>query len=167
MAFHNAQTEQMAAFIRSTGIEVVETVLTEATFIPGIYIAEGRLLVDEDKLLYPGDLLHEAGHIALIPAVLRRFASGNVGAIEAIGDSYEVESIAWSWAAVVELGIDPQHLFHNTGYKGHAQPLLFSFQMGVYPGLKRLEEFGMAYSPIRAAELGLSPFPAMHKWLRD
>jgi hypothetical protein len=167
MAFQDALTERMAEFIRSIGIEVAATALEDETFIPGIYISEGKLLVDEEKLLYPGDLLHEAGHVALIPADLRKYASDNVGDIEEIGDAYEVESIAWSWAAVIALGIAPEILFHNKGYKGGAQQLLLTFQMGVYPGLKRLEDFGMAYSPNKAAELGLKPFPAMHKWLRD
>ncbi len=167
MAFQNTQTERMAAFIRAIGIDVIETALTEETFIPGIYIAEGKLLVDEAHLLYPGDLLHEAGHIALIPANQRKYATDNVENIEEIGDAYEVESIAWSWAAVVELGIDPAILFHNHGYKGNAQPLLQSFQLGVYPGLKRLEDFGMAYTHDTAAKLGTKPFPAMQKWLRE
>ncbi|HZW26292.1 MAG TPA: hypothetical protein VFF26_12480 [Gallionella sp.] len=167
MTFRNALTNKMAAFIRSTGIEVLATQLRDATFIPGIYISEGRLLVDEEKLLYPSDLLHEAGHIALIPSHLRKYATGDVGDIAEIGDAYEVESIAWSWAAALDLGIEPEILFHEHGYKGASQQLLMTYRMGVYIGLKRLEDYDMAYTPQKAAALGVSPFPAMQKWLRD
>lgn len=167
MSFRDELTEKMAAFIRATGIEICETSLEEETFIPGIFISEGRLLVDEEKLLYPSDLLHEAGHIALVPVGLRKYATGDVGDIAEIGDAYEVESIAWSWAAAIELGIDPEVLFHDHGYKGIAKQLLLTYRMGVYIGLKRLEDFGMAYGPETAAKLGVNPFPAMQKWLRD
>ncbi len=167
MTFRNTLTSRMVAFIRATGIEVLATPLQEATFIPGIYISEGQLLVDEEKLLYPSDLLHEAGHIALIPAHLRKYATGDVGNIAEIGDAYEVESIAWSWAATLALGIEPEILFHEHGYKGRSRQLLFTYRMGVYLGLKRLEDYDMAYTPPKAAALSVSPFPSMQKWLRD
>lgn len=167
MAFCNSVTARMVDFIRGIGIDVVEKPINDETFIPGIYIEKGRLLVDEEKLLYPGDLLHEAAHIAMIPSHLRCYASGNVGQIEEIGSSYEIEAIAWSWAAVVALGIDPEILFHNKGYKGGAQELLFNYQMGVYIGIKGILDAGMAYTNNKAAELGVEPFPVMQKWLRD
>lgn len=167
MAFCNPETAKMVDFIRGIGIEVIKTSLAIETFIPGIYIEKGKLLVDEQKLLYPGDLLHEAGHIAMIPSHLRSYATGNVGQVDEIGNSYEIEAIAWSWAAVTELGIDPEILFHNKGYKGGAQALLFNFRMGVYLGVSGVEEAGIAYSNHKAAELGVKPFPAVQKWLRD
>ena len=57
--------DQMYAFLAEIGIPVSETTLSQSTFVPGILIDQGRLLVDPAKLLYPGDLLHEAGHIAV------------------------------------------------------------------------------------------------------
>ncbi len=167
MAFCNPVTAKMVDFIRGIDIEVVETPLDVETFIPGIYIEQGKLLVDERKLLYPGDLLHEAGHIAMIPSHLRLYATGNVGQVGEIGNSYEIEAIAWSWAAVIALGIDPEMLFHNKGYKGGAQALLYNFQMGVYFGITGIEEAGIAYSIHKAGELGVEPFPIVQKWLRD
>lgn len=167
MAFSNSVTAKIVDFIREIGIEVIEQPINEQTFIPGIYIEKGTLLVDEEKLLYPGDLLHEAAHIAMIPSHLRGYASGNVGKIDEIGNSYEIESIAWSWAAVLALGIDPEILFHNKGYKGQAQGILFNFRMGVYIGIQGIEDAGMAYGNNKAAKLGVAPFPSMQKWLRD
>lgn len=167
MAFNNLLTATIVDFIQEIGIDVIEMPLEKDTFIPGIYIENGKLLVDEEKLLYPGDLLHEAGHIAMIPSHLRCYANGNVGQIDEIGNSYEIESIAWSWAAVIALGISPEILFHNNGYKNGAQALLFNFQMGVFIGISGLEYAGMAYANHKAAELGIEPFPNMQKWLHD
>lgn len=167
MAFKNPLTEKLVDFIRGVNIEVIEQPLDADTFIPGIYIEKGRLLVDEEKLLYPGDLLHEAGHIAMIPSHLRQYASDNVENISEIGDPYEVESICWSWAALQALGLPPDVLFHENGYKGHSEQLARNFQMGVYLGSKRIADYGMAYTPQHAQALGAEPFPVMQKWLRD
>lgn len=158
MAFCNSVTAKMVDFIREIGIDVVEKPLKEETFIPGIYIEKGKLLVDEQKLLYPGDLLHEAGHIAMIPSQLRCYATGNVGRIDEIGNSYEIESVAWSWAAVVALGIDPEILFHNKGYKGGAQGLLFNFQRGYISVLKALRMPKWLIQTIRPQNWALNLF---------
>lgn len=42
------------------------------TLLAGIAIREGVIIVDAEKLSYPGDLLHEAGHIAVTPAHKRQ-----------------------------------------------------------------------------------------------
>jgi len=165
--FKDCETMKMVEFIREVGIEVILAELPEDTFIPGIFIKEGKLLVNEEELLYPGDLLHEAAHIAMIPSHLRKHATDNVGKSPEIGDSYEVESICWSYAAVLHLGMNPEILFHNKGYRGNAQNLLFGFTLGVYPGIVGLEKAKMAFGSLKSAEMNIEPFPSMEKWLRD
>ena len=61
-------------------MEVLARDLPDACFLPGVRVDRGRLLVDEARLLYPGDLLHEAGHVAIMPAAERREREGDVGA---------------------------------------------------------------------------------------
>ncbi|MGB7019857.1 MAG: hypothetical protein WBD80_11725, partial [Xanthobacteraceae bacterium] len=51
--------------MRSIGIEVRAATLIEPTFLPGLDIRHGAILADEARLTYPGDILHEAGHIAV------------------------------------------------------------------------------------------------------
>ncbi|WP_333874318.1 hypothetical protein [Methylobacter sp.] len=53
-----------------------------------------------------------------------------------------IEAIAWSWAAVVAFGIGPEILFHNKGYRGGAQGLLFNYRMGVYIDIKDIVDAG-------------------------
>lgn len=69
--FKNPLTQKIADFLNEIGLAVRAASLDEETFLPGILIRKGEILVDEEKLLYPGDLLHEAGHLAIAPKDLR------------------------------------------------------------------------------------------------
>jgi hypothetical protein len=67
-SFRNDLTNRIAGFLDEIGIEVVPLKLAdERTFLPGIKVSCGALHVDEEKLKYPGDLLHEARHLAVAP----------------------------------------------------------------------------------------------------
>jgi len=63
--FADPLTEKLAAFVRGVGIAVKPAVLDEPTLFPGLDIRYGAVLVDESRLRQPGDILHEAGHIAV------------------------------------------------------------------------------------------------------
>lgn len=136
-------------------------------FLPGIRIERGALMVDEARLEYPGDLLHEAGHIAMAPAKLRPSLSGAVDVPGLDMASLEVAAVAWSYAAAVALGIDPAEVFHAGGYGGKSAGLLTTFGVGVYPGAHLLEEAGLTAMRARAEALGVEPYPHMLRWLRD
>jgi hypothetical protein len=141
-------------FLEEIGIDVELTDLPDDTFLPGLTMQDGRLLVDETKLAYPGDLLHEAGHIAVEgPEIEMR--------------ELEVAAELWSYAAALAIGLDPAVVFHEGGYHGKSRDLLRTFGYGVYPGLPYLEQAGMAVGPRRAQDLGTEPFPHMLHWLRS
>jgi hypothetical protein len=122
--------------------------------------------VDEAKLAYPGDLLHEAGHVAMTPPELRPSLSGDVEVPGLDMAALEVAAIAWSYAAAVALGIDPAAVFHAAGYRGHGPGLVVTFGAGVYPGAHLLEEAGLTACGARASESGVPPYPHMLRWLR-
>jgi len=63
--FKNAVTRRIADFLADIGIKVASVSISRKTFLPGILVESGRILVDETQLTYPGDLLHEAGHLAV------------------------------------------------------------------------------------------------------
>ena len=151
-----AHVHRLIAFLTSIGIEVEAAKLGDDTFLPGLTVDGRRLLYDESKLLHPGDLLHEAGHIAV----------AGPSAIGEFGGELEIAAILWSYAAARAIGIDPSVVFHDAGYRGKARGLLRTFGFGVYPGLPYLEAAGIAYGPSRAAELGVEPFPHVVSWLR-
>jgi hypothetical protein len=165
--FQNDLTNKIADFLREIGIVLIPAKLGAQTFLSGILVSRGKLLVDEEKLTFPGDLLHEAGHLAVAPADLRESLSEEVILPGSNLDILEAQAITWSYAACLHLGIDPRIVFHEGGYKGRSESLLFNFSLGAYIGLNGLEESGMAFSGRKAIELGAAPFPQMQKWLRD
>lgn len=159
-------TARITAFLNRIGLPVEKAELTAPTFLPGIRLDAGRLLVDQSKLLYPGDLLHEAGHLALAPPHLRALMSDSLDVSELNEASLEVGAIAWSYAAALFLELDPRVVFHKDGYLGGSERLLLSFAMGVYPGLPALVAAGLTLFGDRAREQCLAPFPHMIQWLR-
>jgi hypothetical protein len=148
---------RIASFLREIGIPVTAADLPES-FLPGLTIEAGGLLVDESRLEYPGDLLHEAGHIAVAPPSVRPSMSGSLDDVPGLDTAtLEWAAIPWSYAAALEIGIDPGLVFHDGGYHGHSAGLLSNFQLGVPIGLHLLVDAGMA-TP--------GEFPRMLRWLR-
>jgi hypothetical protein len=160
--FKNPITAQIAGFLNSIGIPMQAGAVPPDAFLPGIAVTPQGLLVDETALLYPGDLLHEAGHLA-VAAPATRFALDNAVSND---PAEEMMAIAWSYAAVVHLGIDPTIVFHTQGYKGGAASILENFQAGRYFGVPMLQYHGMCADAQRAAASGVRAYPYMHHWLR-
>jgi hypothetical protein len=151
--------EKLAAFARSVGIDVRAASLPEPTFLPGIDISGGTVLVDETRLLHPGDILHEAGHVAVADPAERHQPK------LLPNDGDEVATLAWSYAAVHHLGIDPEIVFH-AAYRGGGANLVENFSRGRLIGVPLLQFYGMTVEPRHAAARGVEPFPHMLRWLR-
>jgi Na+/H+ antiporter NhaD/arsenite permease-like protein len=79
----------------------------------------------------------------------------------------EAHAIAWSYAAIIHLGLDPKVVFHEGGYGVESEKLLFNFSLGVYIGVNGLQDAGLTAFGVKAIELGVPPYPHMLKWLRD
>ena len=131
--------------------------------MPGILIDKGAIVVDESQLKYPGDLLHEAGHLAVVPAARRNEIYRDAGNAPA----EEMAAIAWSYAAALHIGLDPAVVFHEAGYKGGSQSMLENFAAGRYIGVPMLHWLGMAEDQRTAAANGRQPYPAMLRWVSD
>jgi hypothetical protein len=160
----NNTVNKIVDFIKSIGIDVCfEPILTE-TFVPGITIRSGGLVVDIDNLSYPGDLLHEAGHVAVTSLQKRPSLNDNVDT-ELTDGGNEMAAIAWSYAACLYIGIDPAIVFHADGYKGGSSAILENFNEGKYFGVPLLQFYGMSYQPNQAMEKQTEPFPQMINWL--
>lgn len=170
MPFSDSLTQCIATFLKEIGLEVEPAVCLEDTFLPGIQVCAGRLLIDEAKLLYPGDILHEAGHLAVLPRAQRSQADGQIATpaeFAADADLLEAAAIAWSYAASLRVGLDPAVVFHPHGYRGNSAALLLGFQLGVSPGATTLAAAGMTLLDEQARAQGVPAYPHMSKWLRD
>jgi len=163
--------DNIVAFISFCGIEVCFETISEQTFLPGMTIRRGTLVIDTDKLKYPGDLLHEAGHIAVVPAAVRKNLSDNINdTVLADGSSLadgatEMAAIAWSYAACRHLEIDPLVVFHENGYKGGAAEIAHNFNQGRYFGVPLLNWYGMTNYTSNSPVSLTDGYPKMINWL--
>ncbi len=160
--FTQPLTRRIVDFLTSIGLTVAAAELPETTFLPGLTISHGVLLVDEQRLLHPGDLLHEAGHLALYPAAERPSVRAPLEA----DPGFEMAAIAWSYAAAIAIGLPMEILFHPAGYKGGSQSLSDNFSAGRYVGVPLLEWAGMTLTGQRSQAAGIAPYPVMQRWLR-
>lgn len=152
---------RIVGFLRGIGLPLRETNLPEDCFLPGIRIERGGLAYDPRRIRHWGDLLHEAGHLAVVPVAER---AGLDAALPADGGA-EMAAIAWSYAACRYLGLDSRVLFHVDGYKGEADWLAGQFDAGRYIGVPILVWRGLTGDLAEHAEE--DRYPAMRRWLCD
>ena len=152
-------------FINGLGIPCRENQLRKDTFLPGIDIQQGEILYDPELMKYPGDLLHEAGHVAmLLPEDRLQVQSPDKISGDLDPGAAEMCAIAWSWAALKHIGIKPEEVFHEHGYKGGGPNIVENFSEGRFFGIPLLSYFGMTHDPQQHNDD--QTFPNMICWLR-
>lgn len=151
----------IAAFLSGIGIKLSVGDIASPQFLPGLAVRNGAILVDPAIAVWPGDLLHEAGHIA-VTSPDRRATLSDVS--DDPGE--EMAAIAWSWAAACTCGVEPRHLFHAEGYKGGSAALIDNFTSGHFIGVPLLTWYGMTREAANLELSGAPVFPAMARWLR-
>ena len=191
--YHPEALEPMVAFLRGIGMGVEYGEGAHNGFLPGVNIHAGVLHIDPNTLLGSGDLLHEAGHIILVPRrYWSRLGTDLQTSIETLiaeetgpdkpedpqlrraAQMGEFMSQAWSYAVVRHLGLPPASVFfpgthHRHQYEG-AHPMLEWLERGTHHGPMALAQAGMtgfsgAFS--RMGDNGLPPFPHMTRWSVD
>lgn len=155
---------KITGFLNAIGIETVMRPIVQATFLPGLLLEKGTIVIDTDKLLHPGDILHEAGHLAAYAPEERKTISDPLP--ETMADGFEIMALAWSYAACLYISLDPSVVFHAEGYKGEGGNILKNFAEGRYIGVPMLQYLGLAYDAKKALELNVPPYPVMIRWLR-
>lgn len=145
------------------GIGWEEGAVPEGTFLPGLEVVAGRIIIDREAMLSVGDILHEAGHIALLPPEKRPSFNGNLAETVPEHKDDEIAVILWTYAAAKHLGLRLKEVLHDQGYKGDAAWLRDEIASGNYLGLPLLVWMGLCEDPKVAGEAG---FPRMKRWLR-
>lgn len=159
-AFRDPLTQKIVSFLREIGLSVAARAFARDTVLPGIDVEHGGLVIDEDRLTYPCDLLHEAGHLAVVTPQARAALHHNVGS----DGAEEMMALAWSYAAALHIGIDPALLFHDR-YAGGGEAILTAMRSGGI-GVPMLGYLKMTHD-IRTTPQGAVPFPHMLRWLRE
>lgn len=135
---------KIKVFLKTIGIIIHKKEITSETFLPGIEIINGILYYDINKLKHPGDLLHEAGHIAVCEPKHRNKLDENFIANNPQKEGEEIAVLLWSYLAAKSTGISPIIVFHKNGYKGESDAILKNFDTNNFIGLPLLEWFGIA-----------------------
>ena len=158
--FSDPLVVKLVNFVRSVGIGVESCSIDRKTQFPGLDIRTGSVLVDESRLIHPGNILHEAGHIAVHDPARRseqKFRPSN---------GEELGALAWSYAAIVHLGLPAELIFYPGSYTGWAESLIENFAEGRYLGVPLLHRCGMAIEPRQASLDGEAAYPHMLRWVR-
>ena len=163
---HAAFLNKCIPFLESIGIPILFGPITQPSFLPGLLIENGAIIIDKSQLAHPGDLLHEAGHIAVTPANKRSLLNPQSILNSDQRDTEEMMAIAWSYAAAVHLDIDAHLVFHPDGYHGGGASIVENFQAGRYFGTPMLQWCKMTIEPQHASP-GQASYPTMLKWMRD
>ena len=157
---HEPPLQRILDFFREIKLPFELVQLGNDTFMPGMTIVDGALWIDTEKLVHPGDLLHEAGHIAVTPSEQRRRLGGDMKKA-GHGGGEEMAAIAWSWAALRHIGLAPEVVFHPQGYRGGSQSLIEAFTNSTGFGYPLLCAWLMCETPG-----GGDGYPKMKHWLR-
>ena len=152
--------DTITRFFSDIGIAWQFGEINDESFLPGVKISKGSLIIDKAKLAYPGDLLHEAGHLAIEPPETRMKLDDNVRECGQ-DDAEEIAAIAWSWAALDFLELPPEVVFHEAGYHKSSESLVNCFRTGGLYGQPLLGAWGLC--KIVGQPDG---FPKMENWLR-
>ena len=174
--------QKAAAFLNEIGIKAVEVDQVEG-FLPNCRITHGS--IEYSSACDVSDLLHEAGHIATVPAQFRSYLDGDVGVGQkrmlgeiaamdlhpderlhrAAMQCSDPEAAAWGWAVADHLEIPHElrildHHFTNDGATHR-----MSMGMGHHLGIHGLSHGGFCVTrPSLEKYLGRPVFPRLLYW---
>ncbi len=164
-------------FVRSVGLDVRVAKGPIRGFIRHVRIEQGVLLID-DKCAASA-LLHEAGHLAIIPGDFRHLASSNVSkairvgfeaanaaGLDAIPDepmicammqTSDPEATAWAFAAGRAIGVPDDQIILDREYGGDGRMQRVMLAGGHHLGIHGLQHAGMCR---------VRQYPEMIRWLQ-
>jgi hypothetical protein len=191
--YHPEALDPIVAFLRGIGMQVEYGEGGRDGFLPGVNIRGGVMHVHPETLVGPGDLLHEAGHMIVLPRrywpSMNRDMQADIEALLAEQSTRdgtpdpvltravrqgEIMAQAWSYAVVRHLGLPQECLFFPGSYKHidyeGIHPILAWIERGTHYGQLDLAQAGFTgFAGMFAymGDNGLAPFPQMARWTLD
>lgn len=179
----SAHLMRVVSFLRGIGIPS-DVVPGAKGFMPGVRIHQGGLQISPEAAL--GDVLHEAGHLAVLPGRFRRlacddvsvvqrlmldtvdFSNPDVGEARAALQSGDAEATAWAWAAGEYLELDRAQVVRNRDYGGAGRDVRISLEARAYLGINGLASAGFCVTrpgPLEKMR-GLPAYPRLAMWVQ-
>ncbi len=151
-------------------------------FLEGVRIEAGVLFVDPACSL--STLLHEAGHLAIVPVRYRHWMSGNLHAgmrrmlhdvqtkdiepdsllYRAVIQCSDPEATAWAWAAGRHLGIPPEIIIADQDYDKCGDSVRLGLETRHYLGINGLQHAGFCVARANAYRPEQAVFPQLNFW---
>jgi hypothetical protein len=166
------------AFLSEIGITAIGRQMATG-FLDHVIIENGQIFYDPDNATV-NDILHEAGHIAVLPSSVRNKANDNLDSLYDImckkanelfdienpdspeSRAYlqcgETEATAWAWAAGKAIGLPEELIIGNDDYDNEGENIRLMLSLNSYYGINGLVAGNMAKS-VRA-------YPEMLRWLQ-
>lgn len=177
--------DQAVAFLDSIGIPC-QAEPGAVGFLPGIDIRDGVLHYDPQVPV--SNLLHEAGHLAILPGEYRRRAGSNISGIvkamfqelaavaardvdgpltRAMMQTSDPEATAWAWAVGEHLGIPLEQIILPHEYDGEGESIARCLRMRGYVGINGLAHAGFCVvRPGLEKVYGRPAFPRLAMWVQ-
>lgn len=175
--------EGVLEFLQHIGLSTTVRAGT-AGFLPGVFIVSGGLWIDSGAAV--SDVLHEAGHLATLPAAFRPLARGDLrdvmarlmASLETVeSDSMPMraamscgdpEATAWAWAAGCHLRLPARQVISDSDFGGDGAEIRVMLSLGAYAGIHGLAHGGFCVTrpgPLEAMA-GLPAYPKLQRWLQ-
>lgn len=180
-----ATPDDVIRALRNVGLRVrIASQSLPGTFVPGVWCDEGEVVTVPD-VVFVGDLLHEAAHLAVTPSRFRSYwtpttdlndpndpllqaitaYTRGAGALEVESPTWrgilqmgEGEALAWEYALLTKEGFDPVPFFsHPERFDGKGLEILDALQASQHFGVNGLQAAG--FTTVRT-------YPQMKKWLQ-
>lgn len=146
------------SFLQSIGLPTMVGTVPESSFLPNIFIRHGTIQVTSGVLI--GDLLHEAGHLAVVPSRFRPLMHGalyrsfdqifeQLANLEpthpdviAMLHAEDTAATAWSWACGVHLGVAHDDIITTEAFDGDGAGIRSMLSRHQYIGIHALQGSG-------------------------
>ena len=169
-----AAADRVIAFLKDIGIALRECPGAEG-FLKGITFEAGVMIYDPDQTT-SSDLLHEAGHVAVIPARYRHLVGGDLDEtfaimgrdldqleidspeMRAILQSGEAEATAWSYAAGKAIGLKDRDIIADSDFSDQGASVRTMLSFGAHFGVHGLVHGGMCANK--------REYPKLTRWLQ-
>lgn len=169
-------------FLKAVGLQV-EVKVGASGFIDSVEISCGGLLVD--PAAHASNILHEAGHCAIVPQQWRHLLNGDL--MQGMRDIYreltamqldpdhpleravvqasDPEATAWAFSAGRAIGLPDHVINRDADYEGEGEFIRQGLAMGAYIGINGLSHGGFCQRRPQPNR-GLPIYPNLAFWLQ-
>lgn len=177
--------EKVCGFVAGIGLPI-QIVHGAVGFIEHVRVVDGGLHIDPRASA--SSILHEAGHLAVMPACYRHYLTGDVGEgiqrmfqemdelviapdsplMRAALQAGDPEATAWAFAAGVSLGLPIEVIILDHEYGGEGEAIRIALSAKCYLGIHGIAQAGFCVVRANPYSQHATPvYPELAYWLQS